>query len=638
MSTDNLKEMAFRYCDKVALAIVVLFVAWKVFLAAPEDGITTGGGGDGGKLDVAAKADDFVKEVVPPWTKIDEPAKPPYDPFYAQRVIYLNSVQLQMAPKTDGTPTPPAETDKDTTKDVRELPAKLVGDLKPWTPPDAFLNQIDLYRARLKLLNPQMPPCQVKLTVDPATRKTLTFEAVADGDWIVFEGSLDNENKIRVAVKVDPAGAVKPIVVLAAVEVQVQEEQLGNVVVRFLSGVPPRTANDKTEYVAAAYYTVYRKAEGEAEMRQIGQVKGTGKAVRIGPAMAPGERMRPPAGMEEEMMMPPVRPDRRRNPRVPPGMPGGMTPEEMMEGGMPPVMPRGRGGIPAERMREYGLTPDRRPEPEFAPERSIRQGEFVFVDSGVESEAKYTYWVEAVAIIEETGKTLSMWASSLGEKPGSGFAITTAEKFSISYIGHRVRDGAMVANIIVFIGPRDRPLEWRRFEVYPGAWIGDAPGVKATEEETKPVGAPVAGAGAPVVAAPDVAPGAMAPAAADDEAGQNYVTRFVLVDILPTALRLLVDEVPAAIDGRMVRVNSYKYVPKPKIIIRDRKNRLIELWHEPAPKLDTPTKGPTDPRGRGDRVPPRRVPPAMGEGMTPEEMMEQGMVPPPSRLRPPRRR
>lgn len=644
MSMDKLKDNAFRYFDKVAFAVVVLFVVWKVLLAPADQPIGGGGGGDGGKVDVPKPPTSVIPSVTSAWTKVPEPHRPPYDPYFPQRVVYLQAVRLEMPTKTEGVEAPKEEPK---TTMVRELSAKLVGELRDWPLTEALLRQIDPFRARTMALNPdlKLPPCQVSWTAD-ATGKKLTFEAKAPGDWIGFEGVLDNENKVRVAVHVREGDIVIPIDVLGATDVKVEEEQLGHVVVRWVNELPSRTVTTKKQkdYIPAAYFKVYRQAEGEAEPRPIGRVQGTGKSVRLGPAG--GRDARDDAMMrermmgdgEEMMMPPPVRPDRRRIPGMPPAMPGRMTPEEAMEGGMPPVPP-GRGGIPADRMRDYGgydLPPDRRRQPEFDPGRTARQGEFVYVDNSVESEVKYTYWVEAVVLLENPPQTLTEYASSkpdARDKPGPGYTILTHQKFSFAYVGHRVRDGAMVANIIVFIGPRDNPLESRPFEVYPGGYIGDAPGVTPVEDEKKPEEG--AGLAANVAAAPDVR--RLAPPVEDEESAQNYVTRFVLVDIVPLAQRLLVDKVPVAIEGKMVKVDNYMYVPKPKIIVRDRKNRLIELWHESAPKLEKKPREPRgrdprgrDPRGRGP-VDRRRLPPEAYEGMTPEEAMEMGEGMPPVR-------
>ena len=642
MNLDQIKNTAFRYCDKAFLALVVLFVIWSVlsFMSPGKEAVGPRDGG-GGKppIEPPEKAPNYYVDIVSPFLKGQVPGATAlaHDPFWPQTVVMLETVRLVIPAEPTTDPEKLARM-----KATRELSSPLVGKLEPWPIPDYFLRALLAGRARTAAAVtalPTGPPSEVEVTIDPETRKILTFAAKKDGGWIGYQGNLENENKLRVVVRVYIGEVETPVSVLAPVAVLVEEEQLGHVVVRFSEQLLPRqdltattTSKRTVEWVHADYFNIYRQAEGEADERLIGRVEGRGGSRRrtrrpreMDPMM---EGMPPGFDPRYDPTAPPVEP-RPRAPRydIPPP---GMTPEEMMEGGAPPVMP-----VPGRR------EPDRRElDREFRPEAGRSQ--FLHVDNSVESEVQYTYWIEAVALEENEQILDSKYASSGKKTAGPGYPVTTAQKFTFAYIGDRMMNGVRKAKIVVFIGRRTDPLESREFTVPIGEWIGEAPGKPETDaEKTEAKGTGTGTTAVPppgVAASPDVRgepplrEGREGIEGEKDEGGQNYVTRHVLVDIVPDGRQLQENEIMISIDGKPVKVTAYKYVPKQKVIIRDRKNRLRELWLE---RIITPKPGTgRDPRDKSKRRRPG-VPPGYEE-MTPEMMEEMG--PPPTRRPTPRPR
>ncbi|MFW6108355.1 MAG: hypothetical protein ACOC8D_00935 [bacterium] len=318
----------------------------------------------------------------------------------------------------------------------------------------------------------------------------------------------------------------------------------------------------------------------------------------------------------------------------PPGMPEDMTPEEMMEGG---ARPRGAPRPEPMPMPREGRQPreEQRPRDEYRAEQ-VRQGEYVYVDSSVEAETTYTYWVEAVALDEQGEPSLREFPNGT-DMAGEGEEFVTAQKFAFAYVGNRMRKGLPVARIVVFIGRRENPLERREFLVPIGGWVGEPPHEPEPEpgaEEGEPPETEARRTGLPpgVMAAAD-APGE--PLVGEEgETSQNYVTRHVLVDIVPEGRRLLADDTVISSQGKMEKIKTYKYVPKAKIILRDRKNRLRELWHERLKR-----RRPDERReGRRPRRPrPEEIPPEAYEGIPPDRRDEMMPVPAPRPRRRPRR-
>jgi len=620
MSLDQIKATAFRYCDKAFIALVVLFVIWNVlsFMSPGEEAAgPLGVGGGKPPIEPPEKTPNYYVDIVSPFLKGQIPSATAlaHDPFWPQTVVMLATVRLVIPAEPTTEPEKLARM-----KATRELSSPLVGKLEPWPIPDYFHRALLAGRARTAAAVtalPTGPPSEVEVTIDPETRKSLTFAAKTAGGWIGYQGNLENENKVRVVVRVYKGEVETPVSVLAPVAVLVEEEQLGHVVVRFSEQPLPRqdptstsTRKRDVEWVHADYFNIYRQAEGEAKMLPIGRVEGRGgrrRRTRRPREMEPMmEDMPPGFDPRYDPMAPPVEP-RPRAPRydIPPP---GMSPEEMMEGGAPPVMP-----MPGRR------EPDRRElDREFRPEAGRSQ--FLHVDNSVESEVQYTYWIEAVALEENEQILDSKYAP--GKKTPTG---------------NRMVNGLVKAKIIVFIGRRMDPIESREFSVPIGEWIGEAPGKpEADAEETEAEGTGTTAVPPPGVAAsPDVRGEpplreGIEGEEDEDEGGQNYVTRHVLVDIVPDGRQLQGNEVMISIDDKPVKVTSYKYVPKQKVIIRDRKKRLRELWLE---RIVTPK--PKTGRDLRDKSKRRRpgAPPDYGE-MTPEMMEEMG--PPPPR-RPPRR-
>ena len=640
MSIDDMKSAAFRHCDKIVLAVVAVFVAMQVYshFSPAEE---RGGGGIGGGAQAAKAAEDdqdHVLVVAAPFIDVQTPITADHDPFWPPSVHGLREVRLHMgAPAEPEAEKPgkaeetekgkraaaasegpeaepeklPADVRQKLSKAIRDLPVRLVGTkLNPWVPDDALLRDIDPNRERLMAVTPEMrTPCVVRATVDRATRKRITFEAVKAGDWIGFEGNLEDKNKVQVAIMVFPKVITAAIELLGVADVAVAEEALGQVVVRFVPQQQPRDVRSRkdeatkraaTLYVEPAAYRIYRRSEHDKEKKQVGELAGRTSGGRPATPARPGydPRRITPEGlpMGEEGLPPDYMPeggDPRlrgrgvRMPGLPPGLPGVASPEGMMAageaGGLPP---RGVPVQPPAGRRTTGAI-------------KARTGEMAFVDDTVESETTYTYWVEAV------GPDAPGFGQA-APKLSKGVEITTKQKFSFAYVGNTSKG----AKIVVFIGSKDDPLSHRTFIVPRGGRIGQLPGqaeAEARAEEERNERADRS---------------RRAARAGSEDDGHDYVTRFVLVDFMPQAACLLTrDATVADSGGKMVRIKTYQFMRKHMAIIRDRKNRLMRLWREAAPKLAEPGRQGVPTRRPGER--PRVPGPAlegMQEGMKMEEL------------------
>jgi hypothetical protein len=216
------------------------------------------------------------------------------------------------------------------------------------------------------------------------------------------------------------------------------------------------------------------------------------------------------------------------------------------------------------------------------------------VDRSVESEVNYTYTVEAVVDLEARPEMGPETVGGIQPVTLAPKDIRTKQKFTLKYVGGTYDE----ARIMVFIGPTEEPLAQQTFTVPIGGYIGDLP--------PKPTAAPEA--------AQEEAPPAEAPEGAVAQAGgedTQFVTRYVLVDVIPNAFRVVphVSTVSKRDEeGRLVpqRVTVLREELARQVIIRDRKQRLLRLWYERAPRpAKTAPESPRRPRGRG-RIRPRR--------------------------------
>ncbi|MFW6108356.1 MAG: hypothetical protein ACOC8D_00940 [bacterium] len=256
MSVSSLKAALFRYGDKVFLAAVVAFVAWNVmsFMSPSEERIGPAVGAAGTPpVEPPETIPDYRKQALAPFdpSQVGKPRKLAHDPFWPQTVEMLQTVVLRKPSEEMEDPEVRAKAMAQA-KDTRTLNARLVAQLVPWEIPSYFPRAI--YR-NYDLILQRMPemrePCEVRITVDPETRKTITFQAAKVGGLRGFEGQLENENKVRVAVIVWPGEGPTPRQLLGPRELRVEEERLGHVVLRWIEERRPRTDDGKTEYYRA---------------------------------------------------------------------------------------------------------------------------------------------------------------------------------------------------------------------------------------------------------------------------------------------------------------------------------------------------------------------------------------------------
>jgi hypothetical protein len=590
MNLQGIKDVAFRHGEKIGLGAVALFVAWSVF------GHFRGGAGAAGPIGppVSPRTAIPSKAIEPAFVRAAEPyvtehkvASPRHDPIWPPMTERLPEVALQV---------------KDKPRERRKAAALIVGDPRI----------VALTPAELAVLAPtglSGEPCRIRVSVDPQAKDTLVFEAVSDGSWVAVEALLANENKCRVRVRVDPEGTVigDRLVMPPRQDATLKEEELGVVLLRFKQPpLPPKTEPTRKGGLIIVWhlpteYRIYRKSEYD-EQRHLIQ--------RIVARTAAGGAPVPPEGGPIRPLMPPGYPG--GYPGAPPAP--GVSPEAAAEG--LEVRPRPAGLAPGP--RPAGV-PSGREATDYAP---AAPDQYVFVDRMVESEVEYTYWVEAfVAIYPGTDA-----AKDLKQEVGDGnqpkaFSLRTKQKFSFAYEGGSNEE----ARITVFIGPRETPLSSKTFVVPIGGYVGDPPpkegAVPAEATAGTPEATPAEGAPAPKAAEP----------AAEKAAGPDaekpriplFVTRYVLVDVVPDAYRVVPRKrtVPVTnVDGQIVakEVTVLCDETARQVVVRDRKNRLLVLWQERPGVKPPPPTGPVRP-------------PAKAPGYAPEFPVRPGVYPEPPR-------
>jgi len=512
MDINAIKSILLRHCEKGILALVILFVGHSVYsrLTSTEEAVLR-------SLRPPVIAPEAVTEAVrpaffeasQPFVMVPDAAAAIHDWFHWPRSQWLKHVTLQMISK---------ETDS------RNAGSKVDGQPIPYVPSAAEIATLGLLTDGDDIKE----PCEVAVGVDPSDPRVLTFKAAKPGNWKYFIATLQNQDRVKMAVIVRPAGWTDETKVPEPAIKQVKEEPLGTVVLHFT--VPQGTMVDpakhlKLRYLEPLYYRVLRKGEHDSQEREVGRVPGRT------PPKTPAE-----GG-----------PEARPAPRAP-------APEAGFPGAVPKGAPKPAAGPP-------------RPRP--APE-ALEPGTMVYQDRDVESETAYTYRVVSVVAPAEEGEQERTAASAPAE-------IKTADKFSFAYVG----GGAYSAKIVVFVGPRERPLDVKVFTVPIGGRVGDLP------REVLQAGAPAAAAGAPDAGAPAAA----APAAGNEDAGARFVTRYILVNIEQDVLHLVPQSIRvvagADATGRpqFRDVNTYREMFDRQVILRDRKNRLIRLWTERTPAL-----------------------------------------------------
>jgi len=248
-----------------------------------------------------------------------------------------------------------------------------------------------------------------------------------------------------------------------------------------------------------------------------------------------------------------------------------------------PVGPAAKGAEATGFPGAKSAPPKKAPAPPVAPKGGPAEepGALVFQDNDFEAETKYTYRVRSVLIPKEEGENPRTAVSDPRE-------YKTLERFSFAYIG----GDASRANIVVYIGPRDKPLGGKVFERIPlGGWVGDVPKELRSQAPAPVPAAPAAEPGTPPAAVPAGAPaGTAAPAAADRDEGaaSRFVTRYILVDIeqgvyrsVPYDIRVLDGKDPLG-RPKFRNMSVYREAMDRRVTLLDlRKNRLQHLWFEP---------------------------------------------------------
>ncbi len=577
MNLQGVKDVLFRHGEKIVLGAVALFVVLNVVGhfsgEGPEDAA------EGVTVNVPP-SEEVSKAIEPAFVRASRPyvsdieiTTPRRTPFWPPMTVPLADVRLQMEKKEEA---------------QRGAGAPIVGQPR----------QVTLTPAEVAAYAPEPgrgfteDPCRVQVSVGGEDRDTLVFKAVSPGRWVAYEALLANENRCRVLVKVDPKDLVLVDEVVAPEIKSLKEEELGAVVLRFIQPPKPEEDSDpRSRRIVTRHlpteYRIYRRSEFDEKRILIERIAS---GVRSGPPRRrrPSERMAPPPGEG----YPGGYPGARRS--------GGMSAEARAEGGMAAPVPAPRPG--AALRREGPAQPaEEAPPPRTAPRREApaeggtdekfkpeSENEHVFVDRSVEAEVTYTYWLEAVVDQEAAREAAPDTVQEIQPVELPPREIKTKQKFTFKYVGGTYDE----AQIMVFIGPTEEPLAQQTFTVPIGGYIGELPPKPSAPAE-------------PVEAPPAEAPeGAVAQAGGEDT---QFVTRYVLVDVIPNAFRVVpyVSTVSKRNEeGRLVpqRVTVLREELARQVIIRDRKQRLLRLWYERAPR---PAKKEPEPR-RPRRRPPTR--------------------------------
>ena len=566
MDLRGVKSWAFQHGEKAILAIVVLFVAYSLYTYFTGDAAQTTGdlvrGGQGQKRKIPQHISPYYLRVAEPYGAVESIADLLRDPFWPPVTVELPVVHdLQVDTKTEQT---------------LQAGADIDGEPRLSKPTREELDRLErLYPSGKTWMR---NPCKVQVRVDPEAKDKLIVKALGEGYWTAYEATLANDDKCRVFIRVKPAGFDEVWIVVPPQIISAEEEEVGKVVVRFKDSPPPAKvpgSRTVTHVLPATSYRIYRQADHENNKRLIQEIPagatgapgtGVGPGRPVPPYGAPGipspggvPPYAPRPGLTPEERMEGARPARRRIPRRPsPRRPGGPSPEELMEG-RAPAAPAPRGPARAAPLGE-GIT-------------AAEPGTYAFVDRSVESEASYTYWVEAYAAPDPNRPTIA-------PKPEMSEAaeVTTRQKFAILYIGGQHTK----ARVMVFIGSVDQYIAYRIYDVPIGGWIGEPP--------RKALVAAAPAAGAPKPAAPG-RPGAAEGDGVDDV---QFVTRFVLVDIIPEAYRAVEQtRHTGKIDPRtkkpIKRTVLLAHLAR-QIVVRNRKNELVRLWRRSPPKLDATTR------------------------------------------------
>lgn len=561
MNLTGTKDFLFRHVEKIILALVILFVCYRVY-ANLFPGVSGYQGPVGPPPVPPAKPTEAIGgafgKTAGPLVNVPSVERARYDWFYPPAALWGRSVVLEEGVKTE---------------ERRQVPRKVIP-ADPTKPKElAVFSPLSKEEREERGLPAAMEnlktPCEVEVTVESGGQEnpngnTLVIQAKKPGFWVRVMVIMENQDRFYVPVLVNEQGiTVGTILAMATIEEKIKEEPLGTVVLRFTAQkgqVKSRDGKQVTTFIEPTDYLIFRKGEHEPEVKQIGKVPG-----RIFKSAEPGSEaeVKPtPKGAESA------------------GFPGGKAPA-----------PRKK-EVPPPRKGEQAKDTD----------------EMAFSDTGTEEETKYTYFIRSILVPKEEEEPMPPRDSLPRE-------YKTLEKFSFAFVG----GDAGHASIIVYIGPRDKPdkaekpdktakpVAGKLFERIPiGGWVGDMP-AEFRDAPPKEGREGEAEAAPPKVAAPketapkepepkEGAPKEAAPAAQQDT---RFVTRYILVDIEQNVLRLVpVDlNVPGKADamGRPVfnKVKTFRETQDRRAILRDKKNRLHYLWldHEAVIPAGAPEKG-----------------------------------------------
>jgi len=528
MDISRIKDLLFRHVEKIVLAVAVLFVGYQVCLNLFTRELEQPG--RGGTTPVGAPKpseaiDASFREAAAPFTIIAPVERAHYNWFYppdtrwgARLVLVVGDdspERRSVGGKAIGQPIATRLTDEE--RKEAGLPA----------PPEDFTE-----------------PCVIKVTLergkakDPPGGDVLVIEAVRPGYWVRVMVTLENQDRYCVPVLVNKKGVGLRSTLAVAYDLEVKEQPLGIVAIRFKSphgSVSSTDGSTVTSYVEPDYYEVVRRGEHEKAERVIRKLPG--RTFKSGDAPTATEPKVVPKGPDSAGF---------------PGAKAGPSPKKK-EG------PPSSKGEPAKDIAEISLE-----------------------DRKTEAEVEYTYRIRSVPVLREDSEFKK-------PKDSDPVVYKTLPRFSFAYIG----GDASRATIRVYIGPRgktpgkkDKQKEFDRIPI--GGWVGDVP-----EEFTRGEGAPDAKEAEPAA----VEGGAAAKEAAKEgqpegeeveeaPAPGSYVTRCILVAIEQNVFRP-VEQVVRISDGadaldrpKFREIVTYREAMGQRVILRDRKNRLHYHWLE----------------------------------------------------------
>ncbi len=542
MTTDGMQNLLFRHVEKFVLALVALFVFYQTYTTLFPPEVTQAplpgtGGPPPEKPSLAIPAG--FSETAAPFVTVPPVEKAKYPWFHPPVTRALRRVEL---------------VDQDEPVERRSLGMrrriKREGDRHK----APIIREVPEAERALKGLPP--PPdnlterCEVKIDVEPGDPggtqgDTLVFTAVKPGYWIEAIFTLEDEDRVSVAIQVRKAGERGEYVLATGTIQEIKEDprELGTVIIRFTApegSVKSKDGRMTTTYIEPARYELVRKGEGDDAETVVKTLDG--RFMRPADAAPGAEPKASPKGTEPA--------------------------------GLPPGAPR-------------DTKAKREPAPAPKATRPEDIGGMVFTDSDVEAEAKYTYRVRSVPRPEQAEEL------KLKVEYGPPKDYTTLPRFDFAYVG----GDANRAKIIVYIGPRkhepektgepERRVEARLFEGIPiGGWVGDVP--KEFRSQA-PATEPPRGAAAPPVE------GAPTATKAEEAAASRYVTRHILVDIEQNVFRP--DEytvrlpLPPDALGRPQFKDIVAYretVDRRAIILDTKRNKLRYLWHDRQATLPGP--------------------------------------------------